>query len=85
MIHSLLEDSTEKTCIAYVSSSYDNQVLVMHECLTTITRTCPFLLWRQNKCTGFLRQIKRSNRDPVISRSCFKFGDYIYKECHVYS
>ena len=27
-----------------------------------------------------LRQIKRSKRDPTISRSCFKFGDYVYKD-----
>jgi len=48
MFHNLLADSTEKTCIAYVSSSDDNRVLVMYECLTTIKRACPFILWRKN-------------------------------------
>ena len=32
-----------------------------------------------------LRQIKRSKRDPTISRSCFKFDVYVYKEYYKYT
>jgi hypothetical protein len=40
---------------------------------TAINCTCTFM--RQN-----LRQIIRNKCDPTISRSCLKFGDYVYKD-----
>ena len=46
--HSLLTRSTEKTCLAYVSSSDDNRVLTMYEYSTTINCKCPFMRMRQN-------------------------------------
>ena len=85
LFHSLLTRSTERTCLAYASSSDDNQVPTMSEYSTTINCTCAFIRMRHNLCRNILTQIKRCKCDHTISSWCFKFGDYVYAEYHMYS
>ena len=85
LFHSLLTRSTERTCLAYASSSDDNQVPTMSEYSTTINCTCAFIRMRHNLCRNILTQIKRCKCDHTISSLCFKFGDYVYAEYHMYS
>ena len=70
-LHNLLTKSRDNMFIICIKLRWKSST--SNVCTTAINCKCTFM--RQK-----LRQIKRSKRDPTISRSCFKFGDYVYKD-----